>query len=70
MTRGLPSPAARYGVAVLAVVLMFLIKVLLDSVLEEETPFLLLSVAVLIAAAFGGFGPGQLVQAGSALGDC
>ena len=49
---------ARYGVAALAVILVFLIKVLLDPVLEEESPFLLLSVAVLVAAAFGGFGPG------------
>lgn len=49
---------ARYGVAALAVLLVFLIKVLLDPLLEEGSPFLLLSVAVLVAAAFGGFGPG------------
>lgn len=58
MWKGLPSPAARYGVAVLAVALVFLIKVLLNPLLEQGSPFLLFSVAVLVAAAFGGFGPG------------
>ncbi len=41
MWKGLPSPAARYGVAVLAVALVFLIKVLLNPLLEQGSPFLL-----------------------------
>ncbi len=48
----------RYGVAVVAVALALLINSLLDPLVQGESPFLLLSGAVLIAAAYGGLGPG------------
>jgi PAS domain S-box-containing protein len=50
----------RYGVAVLATGAMLLIKLLLDPLLPEQSPFLLLSVGVVVAAWFGGLGPGVL----------
>jgi PAS domain S-box-containing protein len=50
----------RYGVAVLAVELVLLLKQLLDPLIAEQSPFLLLSAGVIVAAWFGGFGPGVL----------
>ena len=52
------SPAARHGVAVAAVGLALLVKLLLDPLMQEGSSFLLLSAAVLVAAAYGGFWPG------------
>ena len=60
MLRRPRSWAARYGIAVLAVALALLIKVMLSPFLVEESPFMLLAVAVLVGAVFGGFGPGVL----------
>ncbi len=48
----------RYGAATAAVAATALVKVLLDPFVQEGTSFLLLSAAVLVAAAFGGLGPG------------
>ncbi|CAA9418133.1 MAG: diguanylate cyclase/phosphodiesterase (GGDEF & EAL domains) with PAS/PAC sensor(s) [uncultured Rubrobacteraceae bacterium] len=60
LKKGLRSRLVSYGVAVAAVGLALLIKLLLDPLLEEETPFLVFFVAVMIAAYFGGLGPGLL----------
>lgn len=54
------SVLARYGIAVGAVVVVLLIKSLLSPFIVGETSFLLFSVAVLVGAVFGGFGPGIL----------
>ena len=52
------SPAARYGLAVVAVVLAAAAKWLVDPALEAESPFLLFVVAIVVGAWFGGLGPG------------
>src|SRR3712207_9082975 len=57
------STLLRYGVAALAVALVVLLKLLLDPLITEQSPFLLLSVAVIVAAWFGGLGPGLLATA-------
>jgi PAS domain S-box-containing protein len=57
---GRPSVAARYGIAVLAVALFVTIKLLLAQTPIPQSPFLLLSAAVMVAAWFGGLGPGLL----------
>src|SRR5215207_3419665 len=54
------SPLLRYGVAALAVEVAFLIKLLLDPLIEQETPFLLVFGAIIISAWYGGLGPGLL----------
>ena len=56
-----------YAVAVLAVGLALLVKLLLDPLIEEESPFLLFFGAVMIGAWFGGLGPGLLATALAAL---
>src|SRR5215218_1143061 len=48
----------RYGVAVLAVGMAFLIKLLLDPLIVQETPFLLVFGAIMVSAWYGGLGPG------------
>src|SRR5215210_7767820 len=52
------SPLLRYGVAVLAVGVAFAIKLLLDPLIVQETPFLLVFGAIMISAWYGGLGPG------------
>src|SRR4028118_810707 len=65
-----PSAAARYGVAVLSVVLFVATKLLLAETSIPQSPFLLLSAAVMVAAWFGGLGPGLLATAlATAAGD-
>jgi PAS domain S-box-containing protein len=54
------SPLLRYGGAVLAVALVLLLKVLLDPLIVQETPFLLVFAAVIFSAWYGGLGPGLL----------
>jgi diguanylate cyclase (GGDEF)-like protein/PAS domain S-box-containing protein len=54
------SPLARYGVAVLAVALALPFKVLLDQLVEPESPFLMLLAAIMVSALYGGLGPGLL----------
>jgi PAS domain S-box-containing protein len=62
--------AARYGGAALAVALTILLKVLLDPFLQEGSPFFLLSAGVLVAVAYGGFGPGVFATLlGALVGD-
>ena len=65
-----PSAAARYGVAVVSVVLFVTAKLLLAQTPIPQSPFLLLSAAVMVAAWFGGLGPGLLATAlATAAGD-
>lgn len=60
----------RYGVAALTVLAAVLIKLLLDSVVQQASTFLLLSLAVLVAAVLGGFGAGVFASVlGAVLGD-
>src|SRR5215210_322577 len=68
--KGTRSWKARYAVAVLAVALAFLLNALLDPVVQGDSPFLLLSAAVLVAAVFGGLGPGVFATLlGALIGD-
>ncbi len=55
------SAPVRYGVAVSAIALALGLKLLLDPLIEEQSPFLLFSAAVMVGAWFGGLGPGLLV---------
>src|SRR5919107_4236745 len=57
------SPLLRYGIAVLAVALVLLLRLLLAPLITPESPFLLLAGAVVVAAWFGGLGPGLLATA-------
>jgi PAS domain S-box-containing protein len=61
------SPLARYGVATLAVGVVLLLKLLLDPLITDQSPFLMLAGAVMVAAWFGGLGPGLLATALGAL---
>jgi len=54
------SPLLRYGVAVLAVGMAFLVNLLLDPLIVQDTPFLLVFGAIMISAWYGGLGPGLL----------
>lgn len=54
------SVAARYGVALLAVVICAGFWVLLDSIIYSPAPFLIFIPAVLVGSAFGGLLPGLL----------
>ena len=54
------SPLLRYGVAVLAVGVAFAIKLLLDPLIVQGTPFLLIFGAIMVSASYGGLGPGLL----------
>ena len=56
------SPFLRYGVAVLVVGVAVGIKLLLDPVIPQEVPFLLLFGAVMVSAWYGGLGPGLLTM--------
>jgi signal transduction histidine kinase len=57
----------RYGVAVASVAIATTLKLLIEPLLPEQTPFLLLSGAVMVAAWFGGLGPGVLATVLGAL---
>ena len=61
------SPFLAYGVAVVAVALVILLKLLVDPLIAEQSPFLLLAAAVMVGAWFGGLGPGLLATALGAL---
>jgi two-component system, LuxR family, sensor kinase FixL len=54
------NPLIQYGVAVVAVAVAWLARILLIPVAGAESPYLLFVPAVLLAAAFGGLGPGLL----------
>jgi signal transduction histidine kinase len=57
------SPALRYGVAVLVVGVVTLIRLLLHSILGESAPLLPFEVAVMVSAWYGGLWPGLLATA-------
>src|SRR5215204_6329977 len=61
------SPLLRYGVAVLAVGMAFLVKLLLDPLIVQETPFLLIFGAIMASAWYGGLGPGLLATVAAGL---
>jgi PAS domain S-box-containing protein len=56
------SPFLRYGVAVLVVGVALGFKLLLDPVIPQDVPFLLLFGAVMVSAWYGGLGPGLLTM--------
>ena len=56
-----------YGVAVLAVALALLLKLLLEPVIVQETPFLLVFAAIMVSAWYGGLGPGLAATVVAAL---
>src|SRR6266700_6813533 len=57
------NPLIQYGIALLAVAVAWLARILLFPVAGAEAPYLLFVPAVLVAAAFGGLGPGLLATA-------
>lgn len=71
--RRLPAAAhflARYGLAVVFVAAALSIRFALSSLIGDASPFMVLAPAALLAAHFGGLGPGLLATgAGIALGD-
>ena len=52
--------ALRYGVAALAVGVALLVKLLLDPLTVQNTPFLLIFSAIIVSAWYGGLGPGLM----------
>jgi len=57
----------RYGVAVLAVGVAFGLKLLLDPLIVQDVPFLLVFGAIMVSAWYGGLGPGLLATAAAGL---
>jgi PAS domain S-box-containing protein len=55
--------AVRYGSAVAAVGLALVLKLLLDPLIQQDSPFLLFFSAVMVAALVGGLGPGLVATA-------
>jgi hypothetical protein len=66
VTRG-ENGLLRYGFAVLAVGAAFAIKLLLDPLIVQESPFLLILGAIMISAWYGGLGPGLLATVAAGL---
>jgi len=56
------SPFLRYGVAILVAGVALGIELLLDPVIPQAVPFLLLFGAVMVSAWYGGLGPGLLTM--------
>lgn len=54
------NPVLRYAVAVASILLAVGLRVLLDPLLGESFPFLTLLIAVIVASAYGGYGPGLM----------
>ena len=59
--------ALRYGVAALAVGVALLVKLLLDPLTVQDTPFLLVFGAIIVSAWYGGLGPGLMATGISVL---
>lgn len=57
------SRILRYGVAALAVGVALLLKLILETVIVQEAPFLLVFAAVMVSAWYGGLGPGLAATA-------
>ena len=66
MKRSLDRPV-RYGVAALVVGAAVLVKLLLDPLTAQDTPFLLILGAIMVGAWYGGLGPGLLATGLSVL---
>jgi PAS domain S-box-containing protein len=66
MRRSFDMPV-RYGVAALVVGAAVLVKLLLDPLTVQDTPFLLILGAIMVSAWYGGLGPGLLATGLSAL---
>ncbi len=65
-----PTPLQRYAVAVGAVALVFALRYGIYGTLDHRLPFSFFTTATLIAAWYGGLGPGMLAAlAGLLLGD-
>ncbi len=61
--------ALRYAIAPLAMAIALLARIALTPILQDESPYLFFVPAVLIAAGFGGLGPGLVATAlGAVLG--
>jgi K+-sensing histidine kinase KdpD len=58
------SPAARYGVAIIAILGAFALRYGLHDTLVNRIPFAFFTLATLIAAWYGGLGPGLLAAVG------
>lgn len=56
-----------YGIALLSVALAAAIKLSLEPLIREESPFLIFLAAIMISAIYGGFGPGIVAMLSSAL---
>jgi PAS domain S-box-containing protein len=61
------SPVSRYGVAAAVVLVMAAIRFALDPILGAQAPYLPFALAVMVAALFGGPGPGFAATALSVL---
>jgi two-component system sensor kinase FixL len=59
----LRGDAIRYALAPAAVAIVFLARLALTPVVEDASPYLLFTPAVLVASGLGGFGPGLLATA-------
>ncbi|MCG3117393.1 MAG: ATP-binding protein [Candidatus Manganitrophus sp. SA1] len=66
-SRAYRHPLLRYGMGVLTVAFILLLKLLIDPFIREESPFLLFLIAVMVSAWYGGLGPGLLATVLSAL---
>lgn len=61
--REMSASALEYGVAVACCVVVLILKISLKRYLGENVPFVLFFTAVMVAAWFGGFGPGLVATA-------
>jgi signal transduction histidine kinase len=59
----LPSKSSRYFVAIAATVVALAARFLLKSALDNVAPFILFTLSVVVAAWYGGLGPGLLATA-------
>lgn len=65
-----PTPLQKYAVAVGAVALAFVLRYTIYGTLDHRLPFSFFTTATLIAAWYGGLGPGMLAaMSGLLLGD-
>ena len=61
------SPVVKYGLALLAVAVALVLRLWLNPFIGLDAPFLTFFLAVMAAAAYGGFGPGLLAAFASTL---
>jgi signal transduction histidine kinase/ActR/RegA family two-component response regulator len=66
----LPSKSLRYFVAIAVTAVVFTARFLLNSTLGDSAPLLMFTLSVMVAAWYGGLGPGLLATAlGAIMGD-